>query len=167
MPASGEGRQPILTNEKPRNNPISSLGFAWGFSVAGAGCPSFLLHPNTSPWIFHHILYILCPFSVLRDLEGQPYTRAKPTAIRAKEDGNNPYGKRGASILSKTGAGIFSGQPWLFPESSYSHVSNEQTMTEHAFWFNILSSKYFLAPTVCPPDVGHQKTAEKDKWVQL
>lgn len=34
------------------------------------------------------------------------YMRAKPTAIRAKEDGNNPHGKSGASILSKTGPGF-------------------------------------------------------------
>ena len=40
-------------------------------------------------------------------------------------------------------------------------------MTEHALWLNILSSKYFLAPTVCTSDLGHQKTTEKDKWVQL
>ena len=92
--------------------------------------------------------------------------RAKPTgtapAIRANEDGNNPCGERGVSILSQTGPEV------SLDNLGYSQkipvlTCNEQTMIEHVLLFDILSPKYLLC-SYCVSGLEHQKTTQKKKY---
>lgn len=142
MPASKGAKQLLLTG-KPRDSPNHPGARTWGFSscMSPSLCHSRQVRSDSalSPYILYPILILLC-----LDPRGwrSTWQRAKPTgkpsATRAKGNGNNPRGEEWeVSILSKAGPGV---SLKTLPESP--HLHTPRTITEHVLSFEIHSPKY-------------------------